>query len=95
MNANIKILVEAIENHHVKSLIETHVKELMFDESSKHLIIHMDNVAPLHELEGKEEDKHLNKGLAAVYGDDITYELRTHGHTPHERDKVVSRRVQW
>ena len=55
----------------------------------------MDNVAPLHELEGKDEDKHLNKGLAAVYGDDITYELRTHGSTPHERDKVVSRRIQW
>ena len=95
MDSKIKTLVEAIGNHHVKKLIETHVKELSFDENTKHLIIYMDNVAPLHELEGKEEDKHLNKGLAAVYGDDITYELRTHGSTPHERDKVMSRRVQW
>ncbi len=95
MDSKIKVLVEAITNSHVKSLIETHVKELTFDESTKHLVIHMDNVAPLHELEGKEEDKHLNKGLAEVYGEDITYEFRTHGHTPHERDKVTGRRIQW
>lgn len=95
MDSQVKKLAEAITNGHVSSLIHSHVKELTFDDATKHLIIHMDNVGPLHDLEGKEEDKHLNKGLAEVYGEDITYELRTHGETPHERDKVVSRRVQW
>lgn len=88
-------MAQAITNHHVKSLVESHVKELSFDESARHLIIFMDNVGPLHELEGKEEDKHLNKALAEVYGDDITYEFKTHGSHSHNRDKVMSRRIQY
>lgn len=92
MDSKIKALAEAVTNVHIKSLIQTHVKDLTFNEETRHLMIHLDNVAPARELETKEGDRHLNKALVEVYGDDITYEMRTPPSTPHERDKIVSKR---
>ena len=95
MDSHIKTLAEATENTHLKKIIQTHVKSLDFNEETRHLIVELDNAGPLHALEEKEGDKHLNKALAAVYGDDITYELRLPGGGTHEREKIVSRRVQF
>ena len=93
MEHQIKALAEAITNAHTKSLVESHVKELDFDEESKHLIIVLDNAGPLHELSDEEGDHHLNNGLKEIYGDDITYELRLHGEHSHERENAVPHNI--
>ena len=87
MNPKIKELADAITNTHTKNLVQSHVKELHFE--NDHLIIYVDNAAPLHELEGEECDHHLQSGMEKVYGD-ITYELKLHhGGGMHEREKQV------
>lgn len=93
MKPEIKALAEAITSGHTKSLIQTHVKELEFNEDARHLIIYVDNAGPMHELESDEGDHHLNSGLSKVYGDDITYEVKMHGEASHEREKGVPRNI--
>lgn len=87
MESKIKSLAEAVTNGHIKSLIQTHVKALNFNEDSRHLIIMVDNATPMHELESEEGDHHLNSALVKIYGDDITYEVKMHGEHSHEREK--------
>lgn len=89
MNHAIKVLAEAITHAHTQNLVESHVKELQFDEQTNHLIIYLDNAGPLHEFSSEEGDRHLNSGLSKIYGEDITYELRLHGEHSHEREKQV------
>ena len=74
MEHQIKELAGAITNTHVKNLVESHVKELKFE--NEHLTIYVDNTHPLHELENAEMDHHLQNGMEKVYGKDITYELK-------------------
>ena len=93
MEHKIKTLVEAITNGHTKDLIQAHVKELTFNEEAKHLIIYVDNAAPIHELESEEGDHHLNSGLKKVYGEDITYEVKLHGEGIHEREKLIPHNI--
>ena len=88
MEHQIKALAQAITHHQTSHLIVSHVKELRFE--NKHLIIFVDNAAPLHELSGKELDPHLRKGLEAIYGKDITYELKlSHHHIPNNRPEGI------
>jgi len=89
MEPHIKQLAEAITNGHTKNLVQSHVKELVFNEEGKHLVIYLDNAGPLHELEGDECDHHLKSGLEKVYGEDITYELKMHKPGMHEREKLI------
>ena len=89
MEHQIKLIAEAITSNHARSLVQAHVKELNFDEETRHLVIYVDNAGPLHELSDEEGDHHLNRGLEAVYGKDITYELKLHGEQPHEREKQI------
>lgn len=85
MQHQVKILADAITHARTAHLIENHVKALNFKYG--HLIIDIDNAAPLHELSGKDCDKHLEKGLQEVYGD-ITYELRLFkAEVSHNREK--------
>lgn len=93
MEHQIKTLVEAITHGHTRNLIQTHVKELAFNEDAKHLIIYVDNVDPIHELESEEGDHHLNSGLKKVYGEDITYEVKLHGEGIHEREKLIPHNI--
>ena len=83
------MLAEAITHGHTKNLIQSHVRELVFNEETRHLTIYVDNAAPKHELESEEGDRHLNSGLVKIYGDDITYEIKLHGEHRHEREKLV------
>ncbi len=91
MNHEIKALAEAITNGHTKDLIQSHVKELHFE--NNHLTIFVDNAAPLHKFETKEIDHHLQKGIEKIYEEeekDITYELKLYTEeTPHEREKLI------
>ena len=89
MEPQIKMLAEAITHGHTKNLVQTHVKELAFDEEAKHLIIYVDNAAPMHDLASEEGDHHLKSGLEKVYGEDITYQVKMHGEGRHEREKLV------
>ena len=92
MEHKIKELAEAITNTHTKNLIETHAKELKFEDN--HLTIYLDNAAPLHELETEEMDHHLQNGMEKVYGD-ISYELKLHkGETSHERENQVPHNIR-
>jgi hypothetical protein len=87
MEHKIKELADAITNTHTKNLVQSHVKGLHFE--NEHLIIYVDNAAPLHELETDECDHHLQGGMEKVYGD-ISYELRLDKpETPHDREKGV------
>ena len=74
MEHQIKVLAEAMTNNQAKHLIQTHVHSLHFENG--HLIIYVHNAAPLHELENSEMDVHLQKGIAKVYGEEMTYEFR-------------------
>ena len=74
MEHKIKALVEAINNTHIKDLVQNHVNNLHFED--KHLIIFVDNAAPLHEFETEETDDHLKPVLEKIYGENITYEFR-------------------
>lgn len=93
MEHKIKALVEAITHGRTKNLIQTHVKELAFNEETKHLVIYVDNAGPLHELSEQEGDHHLRGGLEKLYGEDITYEVKTHGEGRHEREKLVPHNI--
>ncbi|MBU0705808.1 hypothetical protein KJ657_00780 [Patescibacteria group bacterium] len=95
MEHKIKTLAEAITNGRTKHLVQTHVKALAYNEETKHLIIYVDNAAPMHELSSEEGDHHLNNGLNAVYGDDITYEVKMHGETTHENEKQIGREINY
>jgi len=95
MEHKIKALAEAITSGHTKSLVRAHVKELVFNEETRHLVIYIDNAGPLHELSTEEGDHHLNSGLKVIYGDDITYELKMHGGTPNEKEKMVGHDVSY
>ena len=87
MEHKIKELAEAITNTHTSNLVQSHVKELKFE--NNHLTIYVDNAGPLHELEGDECDHHLQSGMEKVYGD-ITYELKlAEGGGMHERENAV------
>ena len=88
MEHQIKELAEAITNTHAKNLVESHVKELKFE--NEHLTIYVDNAHPLHELESAEMDHHLKSALEKVYGEDITYELKLFKEGGmHEREKLI------
>jgi hypothetical protein len=93
MEQVIKTLVEAITHTHTKNLIESHVTKLAFDEDSQHLIIYVDNAAPLHELDSDELDVHLNKGLVAVYGNTITYDLKLNHAGGSDRERGMGRGI--
>lgn len=95
MEHQIKKLVEAITHKHTKKLIQTHVRGLIFNEETKHLMIYVDNAHPLHELAEKKEDHHLKNGLEKVYGDDITYEIRLHGEEPSDKEKQEHREISY
>lgn len=91
MEHKIKTLAAAITHQKTSHLVLSHVKELKLENS--HLIIFVDNAGPLHELAGKELDKHLRQGLEQVYGEDITYELKPfHHHIPSNRPEGISDR---
>ena len=88
MEYKIKELAEAITNAHAKHLVQSHVKELHFE--NEHLTIYVDNAGPLHELEWEEMDHHLKSALEKVYGEDITYKPKLHKpDNPHEREKEI------
>ena len=91
MEHQIKTLAEAISHTHTKNLIQSHVKELRFD--NNHLTIYVDNAHPLHELEDKECDRPLRNALEKVYGEDITYEIKLHQKGMHEREKEVPHNI--
>ena len=93
MEHKIKTLAEAITNGQTKNLVQSHVKELVFNEETQHLMIYVDNAGPLHELEEEEGDHHLKNGLEAVYGEEITYELKMHGEGRHEREKKIPHNI--
>lgn len=93
MEHKIKTLAEAITNGHIRSLVQTHVKELAFDEDVNHLMIFVDNAGPMHELSDEEGDHHLQAGLEKVYGEDITYEVKMHGEHSHERENAVPHNI--
>jgi len=93
MEHEIKALAEAITHGQTKHLIQTHVKELAFDEEAKHLVVYVDNAGPLHELAAEEGDHHLKTGLEVIYGEDITYEIKLHGEHRHEREKLVPHNI--
>lgn len=91
MNTEIKTLAEAITNVKTKNLVQSHVKQLKFEEG--HLTIYVDNAAPLHELEEKEIDHHLQNGMEKVYGD-ITYELKLFkANGIHEKEKGIGHNI--
>lgn len=79
MEHKLKLLAEAAEGHNLKSLITSHVKELALENG--HLIVYVDNAAPLHELSEKGMDEQLRKALEKIFDPSITYELRLHKNT--------------
>lgn len=95
MEHKIKALAEAVNGEKLNKLILSHVKELAFDEEAKHLIIYVDNTAPLHEMEEEKMDEQLKKALEKIYDTNSTYELRLHkGDHPHEREKAVPHNIR-
>ena len=90
MQHEIKVLLEAVTHAKLKKLIESHVRELAFDEENKHLILYVDNTAPLHELNSEEMDEHIKPSLEKIYDPDTTYEFRLYKERQmHEREKLV------
>jgi len=90
MEHQIKLLAEAMNSDRAKHLIRAHVRELHFE--NNHLIVYVDNTAPLHEFENKKMDEHLKKGMEKIYGENITYEYKLQkADKPHEREKEVGR----
>lgn len=91
MNHKIKALAEVITNTKTKNLIQSHVKHLKYENG--HLTIYVDNVAPLRELEEKETDHHLQKGMQEIYGD-ISYELKLNKPGgAHEKEKGIGHNI--
>lgn len=93
MEPKIKSLAQAITHTHTQHLVQSHVKALEFNEDTKHLVIVVDNAAPMHELESEEGDKHLNSGLVKIYGDDMTYEVRLASGEEHERENLIPHNI--
>lgn len=94
MEHEIKMLMEAVANEKLKKLVQSHVKELALDEETKHLVIYVDNPAPLHEMNSKEMDEHLRKGLEKIYDPEITYELKPYKERQmHEREKTIPHEI--
>jgi len=92
MEHKIKKLADAITSARTKHLVLGHVKELHFE--NNHLTIWVDNAGPLHELEEKEIDHHLQQGMEKVYGENITYELKLFkGQNPHDRENEVPHEI--
>ncbi len=88
------MIIQTITNEKLKKLIQSHVRELALDEETKHLVIFVDNAAPLHELNSGEMDEHLKKGLEKVYDPDITYEMKPYKeHQMHEREKTIPHEI--
>ena len=94
MEHQIKALAEAITHEKLKKLVKSHVKELLLE--GDHLIIFVENTAPLHELNHSSMEEHMKKALEKVYGSKITYEFRvlrgvfkrsdhTRFETPHNK----------
>jgi hypothetical protein len=83
MEHQIKKFAEVMTNSKAQHLIKTHVRSLLFE--NNHLIIFVDNTAPLHEFNNPEMDVHLNKGIGEIYGEDITYEFKL--NKPENNDK--------
>jgi len=92
MEHEIKTFAEAITNARTKSIVESHVTELSFDEEANHLVIVVDNAGPLHELESEEGDHHLQNAMEKIYGD-ITYEVKLVGGREHERENAVPHNI--
>ncbi|MBN2087604.1 hypothetical protein JW758_04610 [Candidatus Peregrinibacteria bacterium] len=90
MEHKIKELANAITSAHTSNLVQSHVKELKFE--NNHLTIYVDNAGPLHELESEECDSHLQDGMQEIYGD-ITYELKLMSGEMHEREKNIPHNV--
>jgi len=78
----IKSLAEAVTHEKLKKLVISHVKELLLE--NNHLVIFVDNAAPLHEMSLKSMDEHLKSALEKVFDSKTTYELRL-VHPTHER----------
>ncbi|MBI5422187.1 hypothetical protein HZA44_03570 [Candidatus Peregrinibacteria bacterium] len=87
MEHQIKKLAEAMTHAKLHKLIMSHVKELLLE--NNHLIIFVDNAAPLHEMSEKAMDEHLKKGLESVYGTEITYELRVYSRSHEKPDHTL------
>ena len=92
MEHKIKKFADAITNVNTKNLIQSHVKELHFE--NNHLMIYIENAGPLHELEENECDHHLQNAMKKVYGKNITYELKLFkGSGIHEREKEIPHNI--
>jgi hypothetical protein len=78
----IKTLSENIGNAQLKKLVASHVKELLLENG--HLVIFVDNAAPLREMSEKSMDEHMKKALEKVYDPKTTYEFKLF-HPVHER----------
>jgi len=92
MEHQIKTLIEAITHEPLKRLVTSHVKELMLE--NNHLVIFVDNAAPLHELNLKSMDEHMKKALEKIYDHSITYEYRTahiHNKPDHHQDRTAKK----
>ncbi len=86
MEHQIKALAEAITHEKLKKLVIGHVKELLLENG--HLVIFVENAAPLHELSQKSTEEHLKKALEKVFDPKITYEFRLFHHTHEKSDHV-------
>ena len=86
MEHQIKALAEAVESPKLQKLIQSHVKELLFE--NNHLVIFVDNAAFLHEMNEKRMDESLRKGLEKLYDPSITYEVRL-AHNVFEKSDHV------
>lgn len=87
MEHQIKQLVEATENKHLKSIFQASIKALEFE--NNHLTIYVNNAAPLHELESEDLADALKNALKTVYGEAITYEAKLYQASEHERENMV------
>lgn len=87
MEHQIKKLAEAITHAKLQKLVISHVKELLLE--NNHLIIFVDNAAPLHEMSEKSMNEYLKKGLEKVYDPAITYELRVYSRSHEKPDHTL------
>lgn len=86
MEHQIKALAEAITHEKLKKLVKSHVKELLLE--NNHLVIFVDNTAPLNEMSLKSMDEHLKTALEKVFDPKITYELRLYHHIHEKSDHI-------
>ena len=88
MEHKLKLLAESAEGPNLKRLIVSHVKELALENG--HLIVYVDNTAPLHEFSDKKMDEQLKKALEKIFDPSITYEIRVQKNT-QQIDHKLSR----